>query len=169
MKSKTTEKHRMEASRMIKCCVITLSDTISKSQNKDGSGQHILERLSQRYEVLDYRIISDDREILKTTIEDMIGKGSDVIFTTGGTGIGSRDVTIETVTSLFEKELIGFGEIFRLKTYEELGSPAILTRTTSGVYKNNLIFSMPGSQNAVKLGLSLVIDELPHLTKHLKE
>ncbi|MDR3290567.1 MAG: MogA/MoaB family molybdenum cofactor biosynthesis protein [Methanobrevibacter sp.] len=171
MKSKTTEKHRKETSRIINCGIIILSDTISKSQNKedDKSGQYILEKLSDKYDVIDYKIISDDKNILKSTIDDMINKGSDVIFTSGGTGISSRDITIETITLLFEKELVGFGEIFRLKTYEELGSPAILTRATSGIYKNTLIFCMPGSPNAVKLGLSLVIDELPHLTKHLKE
>ncbi|MDR3223626.1 MAG: MogA/MoaB family molybdenum cofactor biosynthesis protein [Methanobrevibacter sp.] len=172
MKSETTEKHRKETSRIINCGIIILSDTISKSQNKDDdkSGQYILEKLSDnKYDVVDYKIISDDKDTLKSTIDDMINKDIDVIFTSGGTGISSRDITIETVTLLFEKELVGFGEIFRLKTYEELGSPAILTRATSGIYKNTLIFCMPGSPNAVKLGLSLVIDELPHLTKHLKE
>jgi molybdenum cofactor biosynthesis protein B len=171
MKSKTTEKHRKESSKIIKCSIIILSDTISKSQNKDDdkSGQYLLKKLNEKYDVIDYQIISDNKYLLKSRIEDMINKGSDVILTSGGTGISSRDITIETLTDLFEKELTGFGEIFRLKTYEELGSPAILTRATSGTYKNTLIFSMPGSPNAVKLGLSLIIDELPHLIKHLKE
>jgi molybdenum cofactor biosynthesis protein B len=171
MKNETTEKHRKSSSSKVLCGIITLSDSISKNNNgdEDKSGLYLLEKLNQEYEVLDYKIIPDDKEILKETIESIINKGSDIIFTSGGTGISSRDITIETVQSLFEKELLGFGEIFRVKTYEELGAPAIITRATSGIYKKNLIFSMPGSLNAVTLGLSLILNELPHLNKHLKE
>lgn len=173
MKSKTMEEHRKKSPINVSCGVITLSDSKSKDKKEgkstDISGKYIIKRLNEKYEVNSYEIIPDEKDNLVQSIEEMISENIDVIFTTGGTGIGNRDITIETIEPLFEKELKGFGEIFRLKTYEELGAGAILSRATAGVYKKTLIFSMPGSPNAVKLGISLVIDELSHLKKHLKE
>lgn len=173
MKSKTMEEHRKNSPANVSCGVITLSDTKYKDQkegkNTDSSGQYIVKELQKKYAVNSYKIIPDESEILKNAIDSMINEKIEVIFTTGGTGIGSRDITIETIEPLFQKVLTGFGEIFRLKTYEELGSGAILSRATAGVYKNTLIFSMPGSPNAVKLGLNIVYKELRHLVKHLNE
>lgn len=173
MKSETMEEHRKKSPINVSCGVITLSDSKSKDKkegkNTDISGKYLFDKLNEKYQVDSYDIIPDEKDQLLQSIEDMIDKNIDVIFTTGGTGIGSRDITIETIESLFEKELKGFGEIFRLKTYEELGSGAILSRATAGVYKKTLIFSMPGSPNAVKMGISIVINELAHLKKHLKE
>jgi molybdenum cofactor biosynthesis protein B len=173
MKSKTMEEHKKRVPSKISCGIITLSDTKSKDgkegKKTDTSGKYLFEKLIEKYSVNSYQIIPDEKKSLLNTIHDMISENVDVIFTNGGTGIGSRDITVETVNTLFEKELVGFGEIFRLKSYEELGSGAILSRATAGVYKKTLIFSMPGSPNAVKLGLSLIINELGHFTKHLKE
>ncbi|RBQ23703.1 Molybdopterin adenylyltransferase [Candidatus Methanobinarius endosymbioticus] len=173
MKSETMEEHKEKSSIKVSCGVITLSDTKFKDQKieqeTDISGKLIKDELNQKYNVESYKIIPDEKDLLINTIEEMINENIDVIFTTGGTGIGSRDITIETIEPLFEKELLGFGEIFRGKTYEELGSGALLSRATAGVYKKTIIFSMPGSPNAVKLGVSIVINELPHLKKHLKE
>ncbi|MDR1722010.1 MAG: molybdenum cofactor biosynthesis protein MoaB [Methanobrevibacter sp.] len=173
MKSKTMEKHKKKTPIDFFCGIITLSDSKSKNtgkeEDKDLSGLYIKEELEKKYKVGSYKIIPDSQNELLDTIESMISDNISVIVTTGGTGIGSRDITVETVQELFEKELTGFGEIFRFKTYEELGSGAILSRATAGVYKKTLIISMPGSPNAVKLGLSLVINELGHLVKHLRE
>jgi molybdenum cofactor biosynthesis protein B len=173
MKSETMEKHRAKSPINVSCGVITLSDTKSKDKKEgkstDISGKYLFDKLNEKYQVDSYDIIPDEKDQLLQSIENMIDKNIDVIFATGGTGIGSRDITIETIESLFEKELKGFGEIFRAKTYDELGSGAILSRATAGVYKKTLIFSMPGSPNAVKLGISIVINELAHLKKHLKE
>ena len=99
----------------------------------------------------------------------MISNGIDVILTTGGTGLDTRDITVETVESLFEKKIDGFGELFRTKFFEEIGSAALLSRATAGVYKKTIIFSMPGSPNAVKTALNLIIEELPHFVHHLKK
>ena len=98
----------------------------------------------------------------------MISEDIDVILTTGGTGLDPRDITVETVESLFEKRIDGFGELFRSKSYEEIGSAALLSRATAGIYKKTIIFSMPGSPNAVKTALGLIIDELPHFVHHVK-
>ena len=99
----------------------------------------------------------------------MVDDDIDVILTTGGTGLDARDITVETVESLFRKKLEGFGEIFRVKSYEEIGAAALLSRATAGIYKNTVIFSMPGSPNAVKTALSIIIDELPHFVHHVKK
>ena len=167
------EKHRAGSPLKLSCGVITLSDSkykdSKKGENTDKSGELIIKTIEEKYSLNSYCIIPDDKKKLILAIEKMMGKKIDVIFTTGGTGIGSRDITIETLTPLFEKELTGFGEIFRSETYKELGSGAILSRATAGVYRKTLIFAMPGSPNAVKLGLNIVIDELNHLVKHLRE
>jgi len=173
MKSETMEEHRKKSPINVSCGVITLSDSKSKvskeDESNDISGKYIFNKLNEKYQVDSYTIIPDEKDSLLESIEKMIADGIDIIFTTGGTGIGSRDITIETIEPLFEKELKGFGEIFRSKTYDELKSGAILSRATAGVYKKTLIFSMPGSPNAVKLGISIIINELGHLKKHLKE
>ena len=173
MNSETMEKHRANSPSKVSCGVITLSDSkyedSKKGENTDKSGELIIKTIEEKYSMNSYCIIPDDGKKLLIAIQKMIDKKIDVIFTTGGTGIGSRDITIETLTPLFEKELTGFGEIFRAETYHSLGSGAILSRVTAGVYRKTLIFSMPGSPNAVKLGLSIVIDELNHLVKHLRE
>ncbi|KZX14352.1 MogA/MoaB family molybdenum cofactor biosynthesis protein [Methanobrevibacter curvatus] len=171
MKSKTAEEHKKLSPKTIKCSVITLSDSKSKTEDgkkTDKSGHIIIAEIEKKYELSHYEIISDNENELLSTI-NMIKNNSDVIFTTGGTGISSRDITVETLQSIFEKELTGFGEIFRYETYKDLGSTAFLSRATGGIFEKTLIFAMPGSPNAVKLGLSLIIDELGHLTKHLKE
>lgn len=174
MKSESMEQHRKEADLEIKCAVITLSDSKfelfeSKGINEDISGQKLTEKLNEKYVVNYYKIIPDESDTLINEIKIAIASEVDVIFLTGGTGISSRDITIETVKKLFKKELPGFGEIFRYKTFEELSSGALLTRATAGIYDNTLIFAMPGSPNAVELGLNLVFNELPHLVKHMLE
>ena len=99
----------------------------------------------------------------------MISDEIDVIITTGGTGLDSRDITVETVELLFNKKIEGFGELFRAKSFEEIGSAALLSRATAGIYKKTIIFSMPGSPNAVKTALNLIVDELPHFVHHVKK
>ena len=168
MKSETTAQHQKESSSDISCGIITLSDS-RKSKKTDLSGQYISAEVKSRYKLITEKIIPDEKKDLLKTIEDMIDDEVDVILTTGGTGLDTRDITVETVEELFEKELKGFGEIFRLKSYEEIGAGALLSRATAGVYKKTCIFSMPGSPNAVKTALSIIIDELPHIVHHVKK
>ena len=168
MKSETTAQHQKESSSDISCGIITLSDS-RKSKKTDLSGQFISKEVKARYALITEKIIPDEKEDLLETIEAMIDDEVDVILTTGGTGLDTRDITVETVEELFEKELKGFGEIFRLKSYEEIGAGALLSRATAGVYKKTCIFSMPGSPNAVKTALSIIIDELPHIVHHVKK
>lgn len=174
MKSETMEKHRKEAPKSVKGAVITLSDSKFKDflnfKDNDPSGSIIKDALRENNEVVFYSVIPDDAQLLLSMINHIIENYEvDIIITTGGTGIGSRDITIETLKDVFSKELDGFGEIFRYESYKELGTGAILSRSTAGVYKEKLIFSLPGSPNAVNLGMKIILPELGHIVKHLKE
>ncbi|WP_458454675.1 MogA/MoaB family molybdenum cofactor biosynthesis protein [Methanobrevibacter sp.] len=168
MASNTSKQHQNESSKDIVCGLITLSDS-RKSEKLDLSGKYIAEEIESRYSLKSRNLIPDEKEDLINAIENMISEEIDVILTNGGTGLAARDITVETVETLFEKKIDGFGELFRAKSYEEIGSAAMLSRATAGVYKNTLIFSMPGSPNAVKTALSLIIDELPHFVHHAKK
>lgn len=168
------EKHRKEAPKSVKGAVITLSDSKFKDflnfKDNDPSGSIIKDALRENNEVVFYSVIPDDAQLLLSMINHIIENYEvDIIITTGGTGIGSRDITIETLKDVFSKELDGFGEIFRYESYKELGTGAILSRATAGVYKEKLIFSLPGSPNAVNLGMKIILPELGHIVKHLKE
>ena len=168
MESDTSKQHQNESSKDIICGVITLSDS-RKSKKADLSGQYIAEEIEKRYILKSRSLIPDEKDDLLNAIENMVNEGVDVILTTGGTGLASRDITVETVESLFEKKIDGFGELFRAKSYEEIGAAALLSRATAGIYKTSVIFSMPGSPNAVKTALELIIGELPHIVHHMKK
>ena len=168
MKSETTEQHKSESSSDISCGIITLSDS-RKSEKLDLSGKIISDEIESRYTLKSKSLIPDEKDELIDSIEKMIFEGVDVILTTGGTGLDTRDITVETVESLFDKKIDGFGELFRFKSFEEIGSGALLSRATAGIYKKTLIFSMPGSPNAVKTALNIIIDELPHFVHHVKK
>ncbi|WP_295721556.1 molybdenum cofactor biosynthesis protein B [uncultured Methanobrevibacter sp.] len=173
MKSETMDLHKKHTPPDIKCGIITLSDSRSNSkegENLDTSGKYIINLLKEKNcKIVQYNIIPDKKEELISTIKEMNEKTCDVIFTNGGTGLESKDITIETVKTLYEKEINGFGEIFRAKSYEELGSGALLSRASAGVYNKTIIFSMPGSPNAVKTAMSIIIDEIGHLVKHTQK
>ena len=168
MKSETAKEHQRESSKDISCGVITLSDS-RKSEKLDLSGQYMVEEIEKRYTLKSRKLIPDEKDELINAIEEMISEGNDVILTTGGTGLDTRDITVETVEELFVKKLDGFGELFRAKSYDEIGAAALLSRATAGIYKKTIIFSMPGSPNAVKTAFSIIIDELPHIVHHVKK
>ena len=167
MKSETAKQHQNQSSNEIDCGLITLSDS-RKSEKLDLSGKYIADEIESKYTLKSRKLIPDEKKDLINAIEDMIIEDVDVILTNGGTGLAARDITVETVESLFDKKIDGFGELFRAKSFEEIGSAALLSRATAGVYKKTIIFSMPGSPNAVKTALSLIIDELPHFVHHVK-
>lgn len=167
MESKTTKEHKDESSKDIKCGIITLSD--SRSKKEDLSGDYLENEIEQRYTLVSRAIIKDEKNELVNAIEKMIDNDADVILTNGGTGLDERDITVETVEELFDKKIDGFGEIFRHQSYIEIGSGALISRATAGVYKKCCIFSMPGSPNAVKTASNIIIDELPHIVHHAKK
>lgn len=168
MRNETTEKHKKLSSDDIVCGIITLSDTITTNK-EDLSGQYLANEISKRYKLKSKIIIRDEKKELIENIENMITNNIDVILTTGGTGLDSRDITVETIESIFDKKIEGFGEIFRHQSFLEIGSGALISRATAGVYKKTVIFSMPGSPNAVKTASNIIIDELPHLVFHAQK
>ena len=172
MKSKTMEQHR-KSLKKVKVGIITLSDSKfnkpRESDDDDISGQLINLSLKDQHEIIAYRIIPDDKEFLLKVLDEMRRDGVEVIITTGGTGISKRDITIETIRPLFQKELDGFGEIFRYESYQEIGTGALLSRATAGVYQETIIVALPGSPHAVELGMKIIKPELGHLVKHLND
>ena len=172
MKSKTMEQHR-KSLKKVKVGIITLSDSKfnkpRESDDDDISGQLINSSLKDQHEIIAYRIIPDDKEFLLKVLDEMRRDGVEVIITTGGTGISKRDITIETIRPLFQKELDGFGEIFRYESYQEIGTGALLSRATAGVYQETIIVALPGSPHAVELGMKIIKPELGHLVKHLND
>jgi len=174
MKSESMEEHKRSSPESVNFAVITLSDSKYKDflENKttDISGNLIIDILKNNNEMVFYTVIPDDGDLLKDTIEDIIeGTPAEIIITTGGTGIGSRDITIETLQPIFQKEITGFGELFRQESYKEIGAGAILSRATAGVYKGIIIIAMPGSPNAVETGMKIIGSEVYHLVKHVKD
>jgi molybdopterin adenylyltransferase len=165
------QEHKKTAALQVKCKVITVSDT--RDKDTDKSGQLMKELLENSgHLMVDYVIVKDEAEAIRTeVIKGCTDERVDVVLTNGGTGIAKRDVTIETVKQLFEKEISGFGELFRLLSYQEdIGSAAILSRAIAGVYNDTAVFSTPGSTGAVRLAMNkLILPELGHVVKELKK
>ncbi|AZU63609.1 MogA/MoaB family molybdenum cofactor biosynthesis protein [Neobacillus mesonae] len=167
----STQEHKMKAPKSVNCKVITVSDT--RDKDTDKSGRLMIEMLEDAgHKIVDYIVVKDEAGAIKEAI--MLGAGRDdidVILTNGGTGIAKRDVTIETVQRLIEKEIVGFGELFRMLSYlEDIGSAAILSRAIAGVVNNKAVFSTPGSSGAVKLAMNkLILPEIGHVVRELKK
>lgn len=159
------EKHRQAArSEHVRCAVVTVSDT--RTEEDDRSGQLVRDRLERvGHEVVRYEIIPDDPGRIGALLDAMAEEERvDAILLNGGTGISARDGTYEAVSGKLDKELRGFGELFRVLSYEEIGSAAMLSRATAGVYRHRLVFSMPGSTGAVELAMDeLILPEVEHL------
>jgi len=169
--SQTTDEHRQKAGNQSATCgVLTVSDT--RQQEDDKSGKIIIEALDAAGHTVEcYQIAKDEPLEIDSILHDWIDGGDlDVICTTGGTGIGLRDTTIEVVRRLVDKELEGFGELFRMLSWDEVGAAAMLSRAIGGLAGSTLIFALPGSSNAVALAINkLIIPELPHLVWHRKQ
>ncbi|MFO3720002.1 molybdenum cofactor biosynthesis protein B [Staphylococcus felis] len=162
----------VKLNRAIRCAVLTVSDTRTKETDKGGQlVQHLLGTINTTIEPSHYRIVKDDQVEIQTVLEEWLAKDIDVVITTGGTGIAPRDVTIEVVKPLLTKEIEGFGELFRYLSYvEDVGTRALLSRAVGGTIDRKLIFCLPGSTGAVKLGLNkLILPELNHLVYEMNK
>jgi molybdenum cofactor biosynthesis protein B len=157
------ERVQHEGPKSLACGVITVSDT--RTAETDESGKQIVEQLTNaRHTIIKYEIVRDEAQQIIALIEEMVAAECAVIILNGGTGIAKRDSTVEAVDGLLHKRLPGFGELFRMLSYEEIGSAAMLSRATAGTYHAALIFSLPGSPHAVNLALTkLIMPELTHL------
>ena len=123
------------------------------------------------HDVVAYRLVKDEPAQITEEIRTSVGDDTvQAIIINGGTGISRRDSTFEAVDSMLEKRLDGFGEVFRYLTYQEIGSPAIMTRATAGIVQGKVLFSTPGSENAVRLAMQkLILPELGHLVRELSK
>jgi molybdenum cofactor biosynthesis protein B len=133
---------------------------------EDLSGRVILDRSKAAGHDATYRLLPDGIEPIRSAVE---GSSADAIIICGGTGLTHLDLTLEAVEPMFEKELPGFGEIFRLRSLEEVGTRAMLTRAAAGIVKNKPVFCLPGSPNAARLGTDLILAELLHIITHIFE
>lgn len=167
----SVQEHKSAAPTSVSCMVLTISD--SRTQKTDKSGKLMIERLEQySHVVTDYQIVIDEREKIISAIRHGINDLKvDAILLNGGTGIAQRDVTIESVQSVIEKEIPGFGELFRMLSFnEDIGTAAILSRAIAGTCGKTVIFSTPGSSGAVKLALNcLILPELNHIVRELNK
>jgi molybdenum cofactor biosynthesis protein B len=165
----SVEEHRREAPDSVRCMVITVSDT--RTEETDKSGRLIKELLQENaYIIENYRIVKDDYHAIRELLLEAAGNTRiETVLLNGGTGIAHRDTTYEAVKSMLDKELPGFGEIFRYLSYvEDIGSAAILSRAIAGTMKQTAVFSMPGSSGAVRLAMKkLILPELRHVMREL--
>ena len=151
---------------MIKAAILTVSDSCSQGKQADVSGQTIEDILKEnKFEVCDKRIVADEAERITTELIYFSDAAKvDVVFTTGGTGLGPRDVTPEATISVCEKIVPGLSELMRLKGIKKTPK-AILSRSTAGIRKNTLIINLPGSPKAVRECLDIILNVLPHALK----
>ncbi len=160
--------HPDSGDRTVRCAVLTLSDT--RTPETDRSGQLIQQLLAESgHRVAGYQIIKDEpSEVVSAIATLRMNPDLDVLLLNGGTGIAPRDTTYDAIVPLFEKTLPGFGELFRMLSYAEIGSRALASRAIAGTIGHLVVFSMPGSSNAVRLAMEkLILPEMAHLVKQL--
>jgi molybdenum cofactor biosynthesis protein B len=159
------EHRQLAGDEAVRVAIVTVSD--SRTPESDSNRVLIEDRLKAHGHVVEaYRLIRDEPDQVESALNDMAAlPGVRLILFNGGTGISPRDTTYDVVSRMLEKTLPGFGEIFRMLSYAEVGAAAMLSRATAGVYRQTLVFSMPGSPNAVGLALDkLILPEINHLT-----
>ncbi|MFC2167816.1 molybdenum cofactor biosynthesis protein B [Acidobacteriota bacterium] len=166
----TSKDHKKEAPLSVNLAVITLSD--SRKLEEDISGdliQKLIEKNNNK--VLFRNIIPDNAALLETTIGNMVkNKNIHAIITNGGTGLGNKDLTIETLKPLFNKEITGFSSLFWHLGYQQAESATMLSRATAGIIDKTVIFCLPGSPRACQLALEkLILPEIGHIVRHINE
>jgi molybdopterin adenylyltransferase len=167
MAGMSVSEHKARALQSVRCFIVTVSDT--RTIETDTSGRAIADLLvAAGHEVAGRAIVADDPDLVRGIIERQLVAAADVqaIITTGGTGITSRDRTYEAVSALLQKRLDGFGELFRMLSYEQIGPAAMMSRACAGLVAGRIVVSLPGSEAAVRLALEkLLIPELGHLVQ----
>lgn len=158
------ESHRQQARQPVTCAIITVSDT--RTEANDTSGRTMRELLAQAgHQVGFYTIVKDEPDSIRKLLGELATtQAVQAVLLNGGTGISRRDTTYEAIAGLLEKKLDGFGEIFRMLSYQEIGAAAMLSRAVAGTYRDLVVFSTPGSTAAVRLAMEkLIVPELSHL------
>jgi molybdenum cofactor biosynthesis protein B len=167
--SPSAQQHRDAAPTSVACAVLTVSDT--RTLDDDRSGATVVELLEKAgHRVAERRIVPDDRPAIEAAVRAMAAApGVDVVLITGGTGIAARDQTPDAIGGLLSKELPGFGELFRMLSFQEIGAAAMLSRALGGVIDRTVVLLMPGSTPAVRLAMErLILPEIGHLVEHAR-
>ncbi len=158
--------HRAAAPASVRCFVLTISDT--RTEETDTSGRAIVDLLEAAgHQVTGRQIVPDDPEVVRRTVAAQLDDPAvQVVITTGGTGIASRDSTYEALGGLLDKRLEGFGELFRMLSYQDIGPAAMLSRAFAGLARRKILVALPGSERAVRLAMTkLLLPELGHLVR----
>ena len=166
MAARADIEHKALAPTSVRCYVVTVSDT--RTEGTDTSGRAIAELLTAAgHTVVGRMIVKDDPALVRGAIERQLASADvQVVIATGGTGISSRDCTFEAVDSLLEKRLYGFGELFRMLSFEQIGPAAMMSRASAGLTAGKIVASLPGSEAGVRLALErLLLPELGHLVQ----
>ena len=160
--------HKREAPQSVNCAVLVVSD--SRTEDTDESGKLLKQKLSDSgHQVIAYAILKNDSKAVKQKLNELLGKDElQVIITSGGTGVSQRDVTVETVSSILEKKLDGFGELFRSLSYQEIGTASIMSRAIAGVAGGKIVICIPGSLGAAKLAIdNIILPEIGHMVREV--
>jgi molybdenum cofactor biosynthesis protein B len=168
--SESVHKHRESAPERVRVAVLTISDTRTPQTDTGGDAiEEIMRRAG--HEIVERSIVRDEASGIRTKLVDLLARPDvDAVITTGGTGISARDTTYEVVDRMLEKKLDGFGEIFRVLSYEEIGAAAILSRALAGAVGPKFIACLPGSRNAVRLAVEkLLAPEISHVVFELRK
>jgi molybdopterin adenylyltransferase len=164
----SVEEHKRGQPSSARVFVLTISDT--RTRETDTSGAAIQALLEEAGHVVTARELVPDEpaEVQRAVRQQLAGPDAQVLITTGGTGITARDTTYEALSSLLQKRLDGFGELFRALSYEDIGSAAMLSRACAGISGGKVLFVLPGSENAVRLAMTkLIVPELGHLLREV--
>jgi molybdenum cofactor biosynthesis protein B len=168
--SESVEKHREASPDMLNVAVLTISDT--RTPETDTGGSAIVELMQGAgHNVSRREIVRDDAPRIEVVLQELLAEaGVDAVITTGGTGISARDTTYEVANRLIDKKLDGFGELFRMLSYEEIGAAAMLSRAVAGAAGLKFLACLPGSTNAVRLAMErLLVPEMPHVVFELRK
>ncbi len=179
MSSPSTIEHKKGSEKPYSFSLVTISTSRYESYGnvvlpddaEDVSGKIMKDLILENgHHVCSYSLIPDDPSMVISSLNEALSSDADIIITSGGTGLASKDVTIESVVPMFEKEIPGFGELFRHKSIDQIGSSVILTRASAGLIKGKMIFCLPGSPSAVELALNeIILPETGHLVKHARQ
>ena len=162
------EEHRREGPREVELAVVTASDTRSAADDASGAWLRAA-AVEAGHPVVSYDVVRDEPDAIRAALARAVAAGARVVVVNGGTGVAARDRTYEAVAGLLEKRLDGFGELFRMLSYQEVGSAAMMSRAVAGIWRGCAVFSLPGSTAAVRLAWQkLIAPELPHLARELR-
>src|SRR3954447_22338598 len=164
-----TPDHRAKAASQgsVPIAIVTVSDT--RTAETDSSGQLIRKLVEGAgHHITGYRIVRDESDEVRAALEEFTDGRARLVIFNGGTGISKRDRTFDVISKALEKTLPGFGELFRMLSFQEVGAAAMLSRATAGVYHDTVVFSTPGSPNAVQVAVEkLILPEIQHLAWEL--